>query len=250
MGLFKISNTIKMNDYDILSESYIKSHEKADKKFSMLPTALSMFFPYSESIVLDIGCGDGFFTNEFAKQLGVKKVIGIDNSIEQITKASSQKVNFKANYVLSDMGEFQYPNSDIIFAPFVLGYLESKNNLKSLFNLFYHSLSKGGSFGSIIDTPNSLYHDMTKFGSVKRMVSLKEGSQFEIDLYKENKLLTTLHSFYHKKDTIEMLLKEVGFSEVGWVNPIISQQGLELYGKTFWEEYLSNVDVSYFVAKK
>ena len=54
-----------LNDYNKLSESYQQSSAKPDKLFSTLPTVLKIAGDFENKDVLDLGCGSGFFTNEF-----------------------------------------------------------------------------------------------------------------------------------------------------------------------------------------
>jgi toxoflavin synthase len=235
-----------MNNYDALSDDYSRSHEKPDKKYSMAPTALSIVGSLHSKKVVDVGCGDGFFTKEFAKTAGF--VYGIDNSEEQIKKANKDAKNIE--YQLVDMNDFTYPSVDVIFAPFVLNYLKKTESLESLFKKFYDSLSSGGLVSGIVDMPQSLVHDMRKFGSIKRIKRFDEGEEIDIELYNGTEHITTLHSFFHKKETIENLLDQIGFTEIAWHNPIISPEGLDIMGSDFWEGYIKNCDLAYFSAKK
>src|SRR3989344_3730591 len=109
------------NDYDFLSDEYSKSHEKPDKKYSMLPTILKIMDLDKGLRVIDVGCGDGFFSKEISKKS--KKVIGIDNSEQQIKKA---KINSSRNisFIVGDMLEFSYPSCERVLCPFVLGYIK------------------------------------------------------------------------------------------------------------------------------
>ena len=75
--------TINIYDKE-LAKTFRKSDVKPDKQFSFLPTVMSMMSDLSNKTVLDLGCGDGFFTIALANA-GAKHVIGIDNAKEQIT---------------------------------------------------------------------------------------------------------------------------------------------------------------------
>lgn len=236
-----------MNNYDLLSDAYEKTHEKPDKKFSMLPTALSILNPLKNKIVIDVGCGDGFFTKEFSKE--AKSVIGIDNSKEQILK-SRKNSGPNIKYLLADMNEYNYSGSDIIFAPFVLNYLESSDNLQKLFNKFYKGLSPNGMIAGIMDFPKKLVHDSKKFGIIKKIKKLEDGEKMDIELYNEEKHLVTLHSFYHTKKTVEKLLKNSGFANIVWHKSIVSEKGKKIMGQEFWKGYVEDCDLEYFTASK
>jgi trans-aconitate methyltransferase len=237
-----------MNDYDKLSEEYNKAHEKPDLKFSITPTFLKIAEPLEDKAVIDIGCGDGHFTNQLARKS--KKVIGLDNSKEQIERAKRNTPE-NVEFLIADMIEFNYPKSDLISAPFVLNYLESTTELTSFLKKLYSSLNEGGKIISIVDMPSSELHDFKKFGSVKKVKEgLKEGSPLTIELYNSENLLVTLHSFYHLKETFENALTEAGFKEITWRTPIVSEEGIEKYGQEYWDEYLADCDIAYFSAMK
>ncbi|MBU0760780.1 MAG: class I SAM-dependent methyltransferase [Nanoarchaeota archaeon] len=237
-----------MNDYDVLSEDYNKVHEKPDLKYSLSPAFLKIAGDLDGKTVIDVGCGDGFFTRQFAKK--AKKVIGIDNSSEQIAKAKTHATE-NLEYFLADMINYDYPKSDLLSAPFVLNYFETQPDLAAFLKKLYASLNKRGSIISIVDMPSSEFHDFKKYGSVKKLSrGLVEGSGLTIDLYDKQELLVTLHSFYHTKETFEAALTEAGFKEIKWHKPIVSDEGIEKFGEDYWSEYLANCDVAYFTAIK
>jgi len=59
-----------------------------------------------------------------------------------------------------------------------------------------------------------------------------------------------LRSFFHLPETINSLLRQVGFKDVQWHVPVISQEGLDVMGVDFWEGYIENCDLAYFSARK
>lgn len=236
-----------INDYNKIHLEYKKTNLKPDKLYSMLPTILKISKPFKDKVALDVGCGDGFFTLAFSQN--AKFVYGIDNSKKQIEEAQKHsKENIK--FIHSDMLKYEYPKTDLIHASFILGYLKSKRELQNLFKKFFDSLSKGGKVVGIIDAPNSTFHNNKKFGSIKKLKSLNEGEEIIIELYDNNKKITTLRAFYHSPETIEEVLRNVGFKEINWHKPIISDEGIKKFGNQFWEDYLNNLDITYFEAIK
>ncbi len=228
-------------------KGYEKTHEKPDKKYSMLPTSLEILGDLKGKIVVDVGCGDGFFTKELAKN--AKFVYGIDNSKEQIEQAKKVALE-NVKYILEDMNEYAYPLCDIIFSPFVLNYLKDEKQLGLLFQRFYNSLNKEGKIVGIIDAPKRKVHNLKKFGAIKKIDSFQEGQKIDIELYNGENYITTLHSYYHDPKVVEKLLQNTGFKNIVWHKPIISEEGIKEKGEEFWGNYLNDCDLGYFSAEK
>jgi len=234
------------NNYDKLFREYQKTHAKPDKQYSMLPTVLKLATPLKNKVVVDVGCGDGFFSFGFSEK--AEKVYGLDNSKKQIDEAKKHALQ-NIQFIFSDMLDFNYPKSDVTNIPFVLGYIKSPNTILKLFKKIYTSLNKNGKIIGIIDAPKSNIHDNKMFGSVKTIKSLKEGEKLKIDLY-DNEKIVSLNAFYHTKETIEDLLSRAGFTNIKWHEPTISKAGIKKHGARFWQKYLNNIDIAYFTAKK
>lgn len=235
-----------LNNYDQLSDSYCETHYKPDKQHSMRPTVEMILSILDGKKAIDVGCGDGYFTGLLESNW--EQVIGIDNSIQQIEKARLYGGNIE--YQEADMFNYEYRDLSLILAPFVLNYCDCLNRLKDLLQMFYDGLDEGGHLVSIIDSPRCLEHDMFQYGSIKFLSSFEPGSKITIDLYDKGVLLTTLYSFYYSRDCIEEVLSCVGFNDVKWVSPIVSQVGVNKFGQGYWDNYINNCDVSYLVAKK
>ena len=97
--------------------------------------------------VLDVGSGSGIMTHFLAQKVGRNgHVLSIDNSPEQLARAKrfcnqqgDSNVSFKelSVYDLETIGE----QFDLIYCRFVLHHLHKP---KSVINLFYEALNKGG----------------------------------------------------------------------------------------------------------
>lgn len=237
-----------MNDYEKVSGDYIKTHEKPDKKYSLLPTFMKMAQPLAGKKITDVGCGDGFFTREFSKE--AREVIGIDNSIEQIRKAEKSRPS-NVKYLVEDMNQYKFSQSDLISVPFVLNYIKDLKKLTEFLHKLHDSLRAGGKIISIVDMPRSSLHDFKRYGSVKKVpAGLVEGAEMTIELYNGEVFLVELHSTYHTKENIKKSVHEAGFREITWHKPVVSEEGLRVFRKGFWDKYLENCDLAYFSANK
>ena len=102
----------------------------------------------NNSIIADIGCGNGDITCYLLDK--VKKIYAIDNSDKQL-ELTKEKVDAIRNensaaveYIKMDIRFDEFPNDlDFIFVKFVLMHIENKY-IENIFNKFHKSLNIGG----------------------------------------------------------------------------------------------------------
>lgn len=232
-----------MNDYDILAEKYKNSDVKPDKAFSILPTIKFLVDDLSGKKVIDLGCGSGFFTREFAKT--ATHVVGIDNAEKQIALAQMLAVS-REEYRLGDIFTDSIPSSNLVCAPFILNYAENVIVLESLLKKIFVSLNPDGVLVAVIDLPSG--KDLSKFGAKKTIENDRDGAPLIIELFNRGEKICTLHGYYFTQETVSDLLKNVGFQDIVWHDPIISQEGIAIMGKDFWEGYIENCELGYLTA--
>ena len=93
-----------MINFDKDAKDYSRTNSKPDKLYSILPTVLDLLGPLEEKVVLDVGCGNGFFTEPIAER--AKWTYGIDSSRRQISIA---KPNHKIEYRIQSMHSRNLP---------------------------------------------------------------------------------------------------------------------------------------------
>jgi toxoflavin synthase len=227
---------------------YQITDQKPDKKYSILPTVLSLVGDVKDKTVLDLGGGTGFFSHHIAK-LGARMVIGIDNSILKIGLASGREKHPNVIHALGDVFYNDLPDAGVILGAFVLNYAEHVVELEGLFRRVYNALPSGGRFVGLIDLPSG--KDLTFFGAMKQLAEEKDGAKMFIHLYDDDGVKTcTLEANYFTKGTVENLAKKVGFTSFEWHNPIVSDEGRAKYQEMNWEEYIRDPELGYFVAEK
>lgn len=236
-----------LNDYNKLSESYQQTAVKPDKQFSTLPTVLKIAGNFENKTILDLGCGSGFFTNEFARK-GAKKVIGIDNSVEQINLAKKNPLE-NTEYILADIFKDNLSTADIVLAPYVVNYATDIDQLVKLFQNIYTSLNKNGKLIIVVDLPEG--KDLKKFGAIKNVLGEKvDGAKIEIQLFNNEKFICLLNAVYFTPSTLENTLQSAGFTDIVWHRPIISEEGIKKFGNEFWKGYIESPELGYLSATK
>lgn len=232
-----------LNDYDALA-NYKKSHVKPDKQYSILPTVLAIAGNTKNKTIVDLGCGTGFFTIPFAEK--AKLVYGIDNSSIQLSFATRYP---NVVYLQKDIFVDPLPLADIIIAPFVVNYATTVPILRHLFHALYDSLSIEGKVVIVADLPNN--KELERFGASKKILgTINDESPLQIIIFNLKEKICTLNAVYFKPETIEQTLRLVGFKNVCWHKPIVSQEGIEAMGRMFWKGYLEDPELGYITAIK
>jgi SAM-dependent methyltransferase len=235
---------MELNDYNRLAMRYHQTDLKQDKYFSMLPTVLQASGALSGKTVLDLGCGSGFFSRAFA-DAGAKRVLGIDNSETQIDMAKKES-RFNTEYLVENVFTGVLPKADIVCAPFLVNYLPSKVELTIFLKSIKEALTVGGRAIFIIDIPSG--RDLMEYGARKTVHGLyQDGTPMTLELFdRDQKSICVLKAYYIEPSTFEALLKEVGFSAVDKLLPIVSKEGLDMYGDEYWQSYLVDTELGYY----
>jgi toxoflavin synthase len=229
-------------------KAYQQTDEKPDKLYSHLPTVLEIVGDLRGQTVLDFGCGSGFYTRECVK-IGAGRVIGIDNSPEQLDIARMRPdpclVYKQQDFIIGELPQ----EIDIIVAPYVVNYPQDTEQLDRFFWNVHRSLKSGGKLVAIIDLPEG--KPFQRYGTVHRIIGKPvDGARIEIELYNNNKFLTGFPATYFKPDTLEKALQSTRFRDIQWHKPIVSEEGYRKLGRGFWDDYLKAPEMGYLSAHK
>lgn len=234
-----------LNNYDQLATEYNKTDLKPDKHFSILPTILQAVGDLSGKTVLDLGCGSGFFSRAFA-DAGAKDVLGIDSSVAQIDLAK-QAPRLNVNYIVEDVFKDVLPNADIVCAPFLSNYLSLKTELVSFLKRVRCALREGGKAVFVIDLPSG--RDLKRYGARKTVHgSYNDSTPMTLELFDGcEKTICALEAYYVERTTFEASLEEAGFSVIRKIQPIVSEDGMDAYGAEYWNRYLVDTELGYYL---
>ncbi|MES2986105.1 MAG: class I SAM-dependent methyltransferase [Patescibacteria group bacterium] len=237
-----------MNDYDALASGYTNTNIKPDKLYSILPTVINLAGECMGKVIADIGCGSGFFTTPFAN-LGARGVYGIDSSAGQIKLAESLSPYPNVRYYMRDVFVDDLPDVDMFIVPFVLNYARSISTLVHFLSQLYRHVSVGGKVIFVVDLPNG--KSLKRFGAAKTLLGgAKDETIIRIDLFNGEKQICTLNAAYYTPHTIERLLKTIGFKNISWHKPIVSEEGINAMEPGFWEDYTDDPELGYLTAEK
>ena len=174
--------------------------------------------------VLDLGCGEGFYTRRL-RQLGAAKVVGTDISAEMVALAQQAEAAapLGIDYRVADVrtagpiGAF-----DLVVSFFMLNHALDRADLLAMCEGIAANLKPGGrffAFNNNLDLPPSAYPLLEKYGRIQRIDGpLVEGTPISITIRRGGEDCTFVDC-YLSRATYEWALHTAGLHNVTWLQP-------------------------------
>jgi SAM-dependent methyltransferase len=199
--------------------------------------------------LLDLACGDGFYTRRFRTECAANPVMGIDLSPKQIERAEAieRRKPLGIEYRVGDVTSLNMDGRfDIVTAIHLLHYLESAADLASALRGIHQALGNGGRFVTMIANPefdldkHDASDSKTKFGYYFSLAEPGNGGllRFHPGGFEKERELTVEFRRW-ERGFLDGIAGDMGFTPE-WYDPFISAEGLEEYGGGFFENYLAN----------
>lgn len=232
-----------MAEYDSIAQSYQESR----KVVLSLPetyTYLSLIGDISGQTILELGCGEGFYTRKL-KQKGASRVIGIDLSEQMVELAREQEARepLGVEYMVCDVLELgKIGEFDIVTATYLLNHAQTKEQLFKMCQSIVCNLKSGGRFIAInnnLELSPEFYPLSEKYGRRQSIAGgiLKEGSPITVTLF-DSVNQATFVDFYLGRPTYEWAFEQAGLKEVIWHPLRVSPEDIEKFGQPFWQDLI------------
>ena len=231
--------------YDSIALQYQKINKSPCRLYGEAYTYLNLIGDVAGKSILDLACGEGFFTR-LLKQNGAARLVGVDISSEMIELARLEKasVPLEIEYIIGDVMEIDSIGSfDLVVASYLLNYASTKEQLLKMCQTIAIHLKPGGRFVSLnnnLELLPKFYHKHEKYGIARRCAeSLKEGTPITLTLtIPDDGESISFDNYYLSQATYEWALMSVGFKEIRWHYPIVCPKGIQKFGSEFWQDYI------------
>lgn len=229
--------------YDNISQEYKKSKELPVRQHIEKFTYFNMLGDLTGKSILDLACGEGFYTRKF-KQKGASLVVGVDISEKMVELARQEeaKQQLDIEYIVGDVLELGKIGSfDLVVASYLLNYAQTKEQLLKMCGNIFTNLKRGGRFVTLNNNSEqspSSYLTTEKYGFIKSIYNpLQEGTAIQYTFFVDGNKFS-FDNYYLSKDTYQWAFQSVGFKDIRWQKPQVSPEGIEEFGQEFWQDFL------------
>ena len=245
MTVSEVNNVLSQVHYDTIAEEYQKSKELPYRLHTETYTYFDILGDLTGKSILDLGCGEGFYTRKF-RQKGAGRVVGVDISTKMVELAKQQEAQepLGIEYIVCDVLKMGKIGSfDLVVASYLLNYAQTKEELLKMCQNIYANLKPGGRFVSVNDNgeqPPESYLTSEKYGFIKSISEpLQEGTPitYTYTVPGEDKTFC-FDNYYLSQATYEWAFRTAGFKETRWHKPIVSPEGVREFGQEFWQDFL------------
>ena len=242
-------------NYDEIANSYVKSKTNPAKLYSEEHTFFQVLNDVRGRSVLDLACGDGYYAR-IIKRIGARSVTGADISEGMIALAKQKErtQQLGINYLVRDVikteaiGKF-----DIVTAVYLLPHAQTIGELQAMCDAIYYHLKPSGRLVAVtIDPKLSVDRQplLEKYGfRIEATPPLLDGNSLVVTLISPDGPLH-IKDHYWSKDTYEKCLKNAGFQSTSWHMMRVSPEGLEKFGKNYWQQFIDNPGIAILEALK
>ena len=194
--------------------------------------------------VIDIACGEGFYTR-MLRHRGGAQVTGVDLSREMINlaRASEAEQRLGIDYRVGDARNLGLDASyDIAVAAYLLNYAHDRAELAAMCNGIARCLKPGGRFVTVNCNPENYFPtapSYRKYGFETTPVGeWREGTPITWHFFLEDGREFEIENYYLSIQTHEELLRAAGFRDIRWHRAELSPEGEKSYGREFWRDMI------------
>ena len=239
--------------YEAIADAYRDSMRLSFREAIETHTLLATLGDVAGAAVLDMGCGDGFYTRVL-KRAGAAAATGVDVSAEMIRRAAAEERRqpLGCTYRQADVGAFAPAEPvDVVVAVYLLSYSRTAEQLRRFCRACHAALRPGGRFAGLCDNvrnPSSGGGAWRKYGLERACpASPREGDPVRYTIINDDGTQFEVTNFYLAPETYQEAFRAAGFSDFRWVDVQLhpSQRG-----NAFWDDFLTNPPVAGFSATR
>lgn len=229
-------------DYDPIREQYQRSKLTPWRTHIESFSFLELIGDLAGRSVLDVACGEGFYTR-LLKLRGGGRVVGVDLSEGMISLAQAQESErpLGVEYVVGDARELRIePPFDLVVAAYLLNYATDRQVLQAMCDGIARCLKPGGRFVTVNGSVTLDFRTAPSYRpygfETAASGSWTEGTPITWTFHLDDGPFS-IENYHLPASAHEDALRSAGFRRVRWVEPRVSAEGTAKFGAAFWRTF-------------
>lgn len=243
-----------MAEYDSIARGYSDSKRLPFRDHVERYTLVRTLGDVRGARVLDLACGDGFYTR-LLKEAGAASATGVDLSSEMIRLAEEDERRrpLGCSYVQADAADFRPAETvDLVVAAYLLNYASTRAELVGLCRACRDSLRPGGRLVGVNDNPlvpPGGAASCLKYGFDRSCDRLppRDGDPVRYTFPTADGDSFGFTNYHHSSGTYEAAFREAGFADFRWVPVALDPSQA---GDAFWDDFMRSPPIIVFSAAR
>ena len=229
--------------YDKFARQYQRSKTLPFRQYIEWYTYKKLLGNVSGLSVLDLACGDGFYSRRIMEQ-GAGRVVGVD--ISRVMLELARKKNKTAagaiEYIKGDvLAQKKYGDFDLVVASYLLNYARTAEQMSDMCRTIAINLKSGGRFVSINNNPDqspATFVFCSKYGFTKAISEpLQNGTTIRYEFHRGGQEFE-FDNYYLSRQIHERAFEENGFKDFRWIKIEVDPEGIRRFGYDYWRDFL------------
>lgn len=242
-------------NYDPIAEQYKRSKQTPWRTHIECFTLLETIGPVAGKSVLDLACGEGFYSR-LLRHAGAAKVTGVDLSEGMVSLARQQERDqpLGIDYLVGDARSLRLADQyDLVVAAYLLNYAATSADLAAMCRGIAACLKPGGRFASVNCNPALDFTASPSYRQYGFETSAagpwRDGAPITWTFFLEDGPFS-IENYFLPVSVHEIAMRDAGFREARWHPPRLSAQGEAEHGLAFWEPFLQRSPVTFIECLK
>jgi toxoflavin synthase len=230
---------VSVSQFDDLGRVYEEMFKLPWRRHLEVPTVFGLLGDLAGRAVLDIGSGSGWYCKRLAEH-GAREVVGLDVSSGMVDYARRHNSCSQITYLLGELPAEMRGRFDIALSVYVFPYARTREELHGLCRTAAASLLPGGRFLALVLNPD--YRDDPEYYApygfrIRSPSPRSDSAQATLELrFAEHS--GTVSITYWTRESLAGAFRSAGFSDPAYRDYQLAQQGIDQYGRQFWQDYL------------
>lgn len=237
-------------DYDPIAEQYKRSKATPWRTHIECFTLLDTLGDVRGKSVLDVACGEGFYTR-LIRHLGAARTVGVDLSEGMVALARNQeeKEPQGIEYHVGDGRDLPFREEfDVVVAGYLLNYAPNRTELGAMCRSIARCLKPGGRFVTVNCNPGLDFRTAPSYrpyGFETQVVGeWGEGAPITWTFYLDDGPFS-IENYHLSVDVHERALRDAGFHTIAWPRARVSLAGEVEHGADFWRPFLNAPPIAF-----